>query len=209
WIKGMKEHDYAGAGHMAELVKNTFGWDVTRSSSVSDGVWKDIFETYVKDKYDLGLREWFDKVNPHAMQELTATMLEAARKGYWNADQATLDEIAKVYAESVAKDGPSAGLVSGGNEKLEQEVLKHLAAPGDAALVAAFRKAVEQSKGGQEPEAARVRGPVLEEQKPQPVPPAPEQPSDDSSRWIAVFAVAGLTLLFVAGLLIRPGNAES
>ncbi|HTE06024.1 MAG TPA: cobaltochelatase subunit CobN, partial [Planctomycetota bacterium] len=37
WIEGMKEHGYAGAGHMAELVKNTFGWDVVRDGAVSDG----------------------------------------------------------------------------------------------------------------------------------------------------------------------------
>ena len=131
WIKGMKEHGYAGAGHAAELVKNTFGWSVTRDDAISDATWKEIYSTYVEDKLNLGVREWMDTDNPHALQEIAATMLEASRKGYWKTDAATLNNLATLYRDSVAKHGESNGLVSGGNRQLEEYVGRHLDAPGN------------------------------------------------------------------------------
>jgi len=118
WIAGMKEHGYAGAGHAAELVKNTFGWAVTRTSAVSDATWKEIYDVYVNDKFGLGVRQWMEKDNPHALQEMAATMLEASRKGYWHADAKTLKALGQLYQESVAKYSDSNGLISGGNTSL-------------------------------------------------------------------------------------------
>src|SRR5258708_37238870 len=81
WIKGMKEHGYAGAGHAAELVKNTFGWSVTRGGSVSNSRWNEIYSVYVEDTLNLGVREWLENVNPHALQAMTAKMQEATHHG--------------------------------------------------------------------------------------------------------------------------------
>ncbi|MCE9584675.1 MAG: cobaltochelatase subunit CobN, partial [Planctomycetes bacterium] len=165
WIEGMKEHGYAGAGHISELTKNTFGWDVTRSGSVTDATWADIYEIYVKDRYKLGMQEWFDKVNPHALQEMTATMLEAVRKGYWNADVETIATLSRVYSESVVKDGPSAGLVSGGNTKLDSFAAAALNAPGDAALAALAAKmlaSVAASAGSSKDSTGKVIGQHME-----------------------------------------------
>ncbi len=167
WIEGMKEHGYAGAGMMAELVKNTFGWDVTRSSAVPESLWGEIESIYVDDRYKLGLKDWFEKSNPHALQEITATMLEAIRKDYWHADDATRRRLSELYAKSVAKHGVSAGLITGGNRKLSEEVKKDLSALGEEALRAAFEKAMEKSNGEKDsakPEGKNaVYGPALEE----------------------------------------------
>jgi cobaltochelatase CobN len=203
WMKGMKENEYAGAGHMAELVKNTYGWNVMRTECVSDGMWEEIFDVYVQDKYDMDLKEWFENVNPHAMQEIAATMIETIRKGYWQADAATLSELAHVYAESVAKHGSSGGLMSGGNVKMRDLVEKQLNAPGDAALLAAFKNAEEQA-AGTPAEAPRVRGTVLEEQPSQPAPETPTPPAQEYPPFIAIFAAIGLAVLFVIGFLVRP-----
>ena len=72
WIKGMQSHGFAGAGQVAELVKNTFGWTVTREGSVSDATWNELYSVYFQDKYHLGIRAWMEKDNPHAMQEAAA-----------------------------------------------------------------------------------------------------------------------------------------
>ena len=160
WIEGMQQHDYAGAGMMAELVKNTFGWDVTRSGSVSDGVWDDIFATYIRDRYQLDMRQWFDRVNPHALQEIAATMLEAVRKGYWRAEADMVRELSRLYAESVVEHGPSAGLVSGGNHDLQSFVEQHLNAPGDRELAKRFARAEARASGA--PASQRVYGPKLD-----------------------------------------------
>ncbi len=99
----MKGHDYAGAGHITELVKNSFGWSVTRPESISQDTWKDIYEVLVKDRYELGLEAWFEKVSPHARQEITATLLEAARKlvaGHPSADRRPLPDLRGVHSAS-------------------------------------------------------------------------------------------------------------
>lgn len=158
WIEGMKSHGYAGAGHAAELVKNTFGWSVTRRESITDSTWNDILSVYMDDKYKLGLKEWFDRENPHALAEIAATMLEAGRTGRWNARPEDLARLARTYAEIVAKHGESGGLVSGGNRKLSEFVHTQLSAPGDlagAALAAKLAAALEQAAGNPQPKSAK------------------------------------------------------
>jgi cobaltochelatase CobN len=49
--------------------------------------WQEVFEVYVKDKYEMDLTKFFDAHNPWAYQSLTARMLEAVRKGYWQPDE--------------------------------------------------------------------------------------------------------------------------
>lgn len=197
WIEGMKEHDYAGAGHMAELVKNTFGWDVTRSSSVSEGVWDDIYETYVQDKYALDLSAWFDRVNPHAFQEIAATMIEAARKEIWNPGDGVLEEICRRYAQSVLEHGPSSGLISGGNHQLNRAVTQALDAPGDRELKVAF---AEITKPKDSPsEAEKVLGAEMEEKE------AVEGESRSLSIEWMIPLIACVLLCFVIGIYKRIG----
>lgn len=202
WVEGMKEHDYAGAGHMAELVKNTFGWDVTRPGSVTEETWNDIFATYIQDKYALGLREWFEKVNPHALEEIAATMVEAARKGYWKADAAVLRTLAELYSTLVARHGDSGGLVSGGNTKLEREVARVLNAPGDAAAAMAARMSEAISKSSGVPAEERIVGRKLEART-ETKGPSPS-PFPDDPMAVSLSAVAAL-LLVLYGFAYRKG----
>jgi cobaltochelatase CobN len=51
-----------------------------------------------------------------------ATMLEAARKGYWQTDDPVLKDLARRYAENVSKNGMSGHITSGGNDKLHAMV---------------------------------------------------------------------------------------
>ena len=130
WIKGMKEHGFAGAGQVSELVKNTFGWAVTRQGSVSDAAWNELYAVYFKDKYHLGTRKWMQQDNPHALQEAAAIMLEAERKHYWHADAAVKAELAKTFTQLVAAYGRSGGIVVGGNQKLKDYIAQLANAPG-------------------------------------------------------------------------------
>ncbi|VTR96669.1 protoporphyrin ix magnesium chelatase : Cobaltochelatase OS=Chthoniobacter flavus Ellin428 GN=CfE428DRAFT_2831 PE=4 SV=1: CobN-Mg_chel [Gemmata massiliana] len=148
WLKGMTENGYAGAGMMAEVVRNTSGWEATRKGAVSQDLWNEIHAVYAKDKHGLKLKEWMDQVNPHARQEILATLLEAARKGDWKADEVTRRELAREYARNVAQHGDSAGLATGGNQKLQTEVSALLTAQGDpelATLNGAYKTAIAKS----------------------------------------------------------------
>jgi cobaltochelatase CobN len=159
WQRGMRENGYSGAGMMAETVRNAFGWQATRSGSVSQALWDEIHSAYVKDAGKTGLREWLDQVNPHARQEIMAVMLEANRKGYWHADAETLRALARDYAESVVRFGESGGLTGGGNERLQQHVAASLNAPGDLATAQAYQEVVEKGRGTPEPQAKAPEAP--------------------------------------------------
>jgi len=201
WAAGMKEHDYAGAGQVAELVKNSFGWAVTRPGSVDQATWDAIHAMYVEDRAGLGLRDWFARVNPGAFQEIAAILLEAGRKGYWEASEETRQQLARDYARSVAEHGFSAGLVAGGNVPLQETVRKLLGGPADQELVAAWARAVAASEGGEE--APTVHGLELAEAQPRPVEAA--EPPPPSGLWLRLGAAAVVLALFLLGLVRRSG----
>jgi cobalamin biosynthesis Mg chelatase CobN len=45
-------------------------------------MWQQVNEVYVKDKYNMDLKEFFEKNSPHALQAITARIMEVDRKGY-------------------------------------------------------------------------------------------------------------------------------
>ncbi|RYD48962.1 MAG: cobaltochelatase subunit CobN, partial [Verrucomicrobiaceae bacterium] len=210
WVEGMMRHDYAGAGHVAELVKNTFGWSVTRPESVSQQTWEDIYEVYVRDRYDLGMDEWFERVSPHALQELTATLLEAARKEIWHASKEQIAELSRLYAESVRKHGDSGGLVSGGNTRLTEytsTALKGTGQEADARLTEAMQKTIEQSNKAATVAGDKVAGQKLEpseqaEPKQETVQAAP--PEQPWFSWQYAAVLIGCVLI-LAGFVRKSG----
>ncbi len=131
WIRGMMAENYAGAGQMTELTKNTFGWAVTRPGSINDFMWSEIAKIYLHDKYRLGIQKWFNTENPHAQQEMAATLIEAARKRYWTGPAEEIQATVAAYVKSVAAYGPSNGVVGGDNHALHDFVNAQLNAPGN------------------------------------------------------------------------------
>ncbi len=106
WIKGMMEHDYAGARAMDHgFIENLWGWTVVTPDMITDSMWNQVYDIYVQDSYDLGLTDWFNEVNPWARQSITARMLEASRKDYWDAPDTIAAELAKQYMEAVVEYG--------------------------------------------------------------------------------------------------------
>lgn len=134
WIEGMMKEGYAGADQVAVHVSNTMGWKIMRENSVSDDIWEEIVDIYIRDKRNLNIRDWFEAENPFAFQEVTEILLETVRKGYWKPDESTLRGIATEYARSVARHGEGGGLRGGGNKKLEAFVEEVLSAPGSREL---------------------------------------------------------------------------
>lgn len=105
WIESMKEHGYDGARYMQSFAENLLMWDVTDPDMVADDDWNSVYETYVEDRNDLGMQDYFNEYNPYAQQALTATMLEASEKGYWGASPEQLAELAQQLGGSVVRHG--------------------------------------------------------------------------------------------------------
>lgn len=144
WIEGMMKEGYAGADQVAVHVSNMLGWTVMRENSVTAENWQEVVDVYLRDSKNLHVREWFDKENPHAFQGLTQTLLETARKGYWQADEATIREIATAHAKSVIRYGKNGGLRGGGNvafQEFIQTALNVLGDPKAQALLAEYKAA--------------------------------------------------------------------
>lgn len=98
----MKEGANA-ANAMAETVRNTYGWNVMKPKAIDNEIWDQYYEIFVNDKLNVGVKEFFERENPAALQEATAVMLETARKGYWKASPEQLKNLAAFHTELVRK----------------------------------------------------------------------------------------------------------
>ncbi|MCL6635100.1 MAG: cobaltochelatase subunit CobN, partial [Peptococcaceae bacterium] len=103
WIKGMMEYGYSGARTISnKFVSYLWGWQVTNPDTVKKWMWDEVADVYVRDKYGLGVNTWLSQGNnSYALISVTGTMLTAAQKGFWQADAATLKEIANTWAKAV------------------------------------------------------------------------------------------------------------
>lgn len=108
----------SSAGGFAEVVENTYGWNVMKPKAIDKELWDEIYQVYVKDKYNLGTQAFFEQKNPAALQQITAVMLETVRKGMWKATPQQVADIAKLHVELVKKYKPSGSAFVTDNAKL-------------------------------------------------------------------------------------------
>ena len=107
YIREKMKGESSSAGTFAEIIRNTYGWNVMKPKAVDPQMWNEIYEVYVKDKYQLNLKEYFSRQNPAALQEITAVMMETARKGMWKASEQQLKDIAALHTELVNGYAPA------------------------------------------------------------------------------------------------------
>lgn len=151
WIEGMMKDGYAGADQVSVMVTNAMGWEVVREGSIPQHTWKEIEAIYVRDTLGLSIREWFEAENPFAFQEMTATLLESIRKGYWKADAETTRRLAEAYARSVVRHGENGGLRTGGNTPLQGFVGRSLNNAGTPELAGLLTQYHAKLQGFAEP----------------------------------------------------------
>ena len=164
WIEGMKKEGYAGADQVAVHVANMIGWEAVREDSISADQWQEVVNIYLRDSKGMHLREWFEKSNPHALQNVEQTLLEVIRKGYWRPPEAVVREIAEAYDQSVARHGGSGGIRGGGNRPFQEFLTKTLGrapAPSERPVAPqAPKAAVKPSAPPAHPAAAQAPAPV-------------------------------------------------
>jgi cobaltochelatase CobN len=148
WIEGMQEHGYCGAKAMSELFENLWGWEATSPEIVTDYMWSEVFEVYVQDKYDMGLEDWFNENNPYAQQSITARMLEAIRKEYWNPSDDVKRAITEAYTKSVEEYGITCCGHTCGNPFINDYVSGILSAPMEAESSEVEQSTQRYSSGG-------------------------------------------------------------
>ena len=126
YIKEMMKGGAGSAAQITEVVTNTFGWNVTKPDVIDNEFWDELYDVYVKDKFSLGTESYFKEKNPAVLQEVTAIMLESARKGMWKATGGQLSNLAKVHTDLVKEFGSNATGFAGSNSKLQNFVAKNV-----------------------------------------------------------------------------------
>lgn len=126
YIKEVMKGGSSSASQITEVVTNTYGWNVMKPDVIDNEMWNEIYNVYVKDKFNLGTEAFFRKENPAALQEITAVMLETARKGMWNASEQQLSDIAQLHTNLVKDFGSTGAGFSGSNAKLQDFIAKNV-----------------------------------------------------------------------------------
>ncbi len=120
FVKEIVKGGSSSAGRIEEIVTNTFGWNVSKPDVIDNEMWDEIYNVFVKDTYNVGTQTFFERENPASLQEITAVMMESARKEMWKASEQQLKDIAELHAQLVNKYGASGKGFSGGNKKLQE-----------------------------------------------------------------------------------------
>lgn len=128
WIAGMMKEGYSGARYMSnKFITNLFGWQVTRPSAVSNELWDRVYNTYYKDKYGIGVKDWLSSGNnAYSLISMSGTMLTAISEGYWKADDATIRDIANTWAQATVKNGVACCDCSCGNVAMMQWAVNYV-----------------------------------------------------------------------------------
>lgn len=147
WIEGMKQEGYAGAREMSRFVEHMWGWQVTTPFAIDKTKWEQTYEVYVDDKYGLDLKEFFNQENPWAYQSVTARMLEAIRKNYWQASEEVRKKLAVEYVMNVIEKGVACCDHTCNNPLLNQMVVNIVSLPGvmSPEIVEQFKLAIEKA----------------------------------------------------------------
>ena len=162
YISGLTAGGASSAAVFAETFRNAFGWEVMRGSALNDAAWDSLYAVYVEDREQLGLRDFFETVHPQSLQEMTAVMLETARKNYWQASPEQLQALAAMHAELIATHGAGCSDFVCANEKLQDYIAARLAPALAADYRASLATALEvpgQAEGMLLTERNREAGP--------------------------------------------------
>lgn len=189
YIREKMKGEASSAGTFAETVRNTYGWNVMKPNVVDKELWNDIYDVYVKDKFNLGVQKYFEQQNPAALEEMTAVMLETVRKGLWKASERQVADLARLHTDLVNKYRPSCSGFVCDNVKLRD----FISSKSEPSVAAQYKESIAEIR---EAAVRKDKGVVMkkEELRPQ----ADGQKTRVAAPWIAVavvVALAGLALL--------------
>ncbi|MBD5389623.1 cobaltochelatase subunit CobN [bacterium] len=145
YIAHMLQGEASALSTFAETVRNTYGWNAMRASAIDNRLWDEYYDIYVEDRYGLGVERTFSDKNPYALQEVTAVMMESARKGLWQADESQLKRVAELHGKLVTEhEAACSGFVCD-NAALKQFIASKLDAPEryQAKIDEALRPAID------------------------------------------------------------------
>ena len=94
WFEGMLKHGFGGVAEIEHHITNTFGWSAT-ADAVDGWVYDRVAETFVLDE---SMLDRLRSLNPHSARTMIGRLLEAAGRGYWEADESVINKLRKSFA---------------------------------------------------------------------------------------------------------------
>lgn len=201
YLKEMMKEGPGGAGTFAEVLRNSYGWKVMKPDMLKDHLFDEYKAVFVDDKYNLDMKKYFESKNPYALQEITAVMMETARKGLWKTDAATLRQLAELHAELVKNHGAACSGFVCNNAKLKEFIDAKLS---DVRAKQSYNDEIRKVRtpsaapaSAQDKKSEQVEGMKLKEQVIQ-----QEKTESKLSRRNAVILLISLVVLVTAAFLI-------
>ncbi|WP_073346295.1 cobaltochelatase subunit CobN [Bacteroides congonensis] len=140
YIKEKMKGGASSASEFAEVITNTYGWNVMKPAAIDKELWDNIYNVYVKDELNLGVKKYFEQQNPAALEEMTAVMLESVRKGLWKASEEQVAELSKLHTEIVNTYRPSCSGFVCDNAKLRD----FIASNSNAQTAAQYKESISK-----------------------------------------------------------------
>ncbi|MGQ9532750.1 MAG: cobaltochelatase subunit CobN [Desulfotomaculales bacterium] len=108
WIRGMMAFDFSGAKAIEGFVFDFFGWQAVSRQAIRNWMWDELKAIYIDDKYGIGVAGWLQSGNnAYAMIGILGLMMVAAKKGFWQADEETLKQLAELWAKLIIQMEPA------------------------------------------------------------------------------------------------------
>lgn len=194
YIKEKMKGGASSANTFAKTIRNSYGWEAMRSDALEDSYWNRVFEVYVEDSEGLGIQEYFEKVNPSALQEITAVMLETSRKGMWKATDEQIIALAELHGELTIKYGASGSEFSDANTKLQEYITQHIP-----------QQSKEYQAAMKEGSSSNQKSLVLEQEK---LMPQGQDAQVLNGLLVAIAAIVGLLLVLILIMLKRKRSMK-
>jgi cobaltochelatase CobN len=96
WIEAMQRHGYKGAFEMAATVDYLVGFDAT-AHVVDDWMYERVTQSYVADPT---VRKFFEASNPWALRSIAERLLEAHKRGMWDATDGAIAALRDAILEA-------------------------------------------------------------------------------------------------------------
>nr|MDO8117946.1 cobaltochelatase subunit CobN [Candidatus Sigynarchaeota archaeon] len=95
WIGAMLKHKHHGGQKVAERVENILGMSAT-AHAVDNSTWDHVHAQYIQNE---DIKNMLIENNRFAMMDVVKTLLQADKRGYWQASDEALDQLKKLYLE--------------------------------------------------------------------------------------------------------------
>ncbi|GJL63286.1 MAG: hypothetical protein NPIRA04_19400 [Nitrospirales bacterium] len=209
WLGALMKHDYAGARTMgSEFLEYLWGWQVTNPEIISSAMWDEVKSVYLDDRYDLGLDSFLEQShNVHVKTNMLAVMLVAAQKGFWKADERTLNELSAQLTDLIIQHG----LPGSGHTRPDHPVFDWMASRLDAGQLKGLHEVLARE---QIPEVAQEESPAaIAEIETNEVTANPDDSQLEAAKNVIDAAVSHVWILLSLAVLllylgIRTGRAQ-